>query len=1044
MSQVWKGPLEQIDEYRWRIPQSYKPGMRVDGLIFASKAMIGQIKQDQAPEQVANVAFLPGIVGCSIAMPDIHWGYGFPVGGVAAMDMEEGVISPGGIGYDINCLHPDTRVLTAHGYWRTIGEAAEAWLGQAVVCFRLQDGVQESGVVGAVLQVRPRNRVYRLRAASGYEVVATSEHPFWTPEGMRRLKHLQAGARVAIYPFEGVPYEPASDEVLVDEAQLRAHLIAQGKSETATRQIVAQLRQRSLLPLRADAPQVPYLLKLMGYLTGDGTMRYVGGRGKGVAVFYGKPDDLERIRADIARLGFVPSAVRTRERRHMLQTPYRVYAFAARESSFTVSSSAFVALLACLGAPLGNKAAQPYRVPEWLMRALLWQQRLYLAALFGAELSAPCTVNRHPATFHLPVLSVSKREPVADSGWAFLSDIQAMLARFGVQARLLNRQRETTISPRTGARSVRCRLQILGNDENLIRLWSQIGYEYHAERQRLGCLATAYLRLKQGVVRQAFVATPSLRFHLPAGGTEPAPRFGSPREAGGTSRRGEELTPTAPPEFAKTRAHDDPLLKVPPASRGNQVGAQLGSPREAGGTSRRGVTPTVPRRAKPRIPKDFPSFAEFAEQADAGDGRVWEIVASVEPVDYAEPFVYDLTVQHPDHNFVANGFVVSNCGVRLLRTDLTEKQVRPRLKELIDQLFRDVPAGFGGEGLIKTTRADLRQVMLKGAHWMVEHGYGWDDDLAHTEANGRLDMPEPDVITEKANERGKDQLGTLGGGNHFLEIQVVDEIYDPVAAEAMGIMQVGQVTIMIHTGSRGFGHQTCQDHLDIMEEAHSKYGISLPDRQLACAPIRSEEGQTYLRAMHCAANFAFANRQAIAHWTRQAFAKIFNATPESLGMRQVYDVAHNIAKIEEHEWDGKKVRVCVHRKGATRAFPPGHPETPEAYRAVGQPVLIPGDMGRYSFVLVGTEGAMRESFGTTCHGAGRMMSRKGALREAKNRNIAKEMEAQGILVRAQNKATLAEEASYAYKDVANVVEVVHNAGIARKVARLRPIGVVKG
>jgi tRNA-splicing ligase RtcB len=932
MSQVWKGPLEQIDEYRWRIPKSYKPGMRVDGLIFASKAMIEQIKQDQAPEQVANVAFLPGIVGYSIAMPDIHWGYGFPVGGVAAMDVEEGVISPGGIGYDINCLHPDTRVLTEHGYWRRIGEAAEAWLQQAVVCFRLQDGVQESGAVGAVLQVRPRNRVYRLRAASGYEVVATSEHPFWTPEGMRRLKHLQAGARVAIYPFEGVPYEPASDEVLVDEARLREHLRAQGKSETATRQIVAQLRQRNLLPLRADAPQMPYLLKLMGYLTGDGTMRYVGGRGKGVAVFYGKPDDLERIRADIARLGFVPSAVRTRERRHMLQTPYRVYAFAARESSFTVSSSAFVALLACLGAPLGNKATQPYRVPEWLMRAPLWQQRLYLAALFGAELSAPSTLPRCPATFQTPVLSVSKREPLTGSGWAFLADIQAMLARFGVQARLLNRQRETTISPRTGARSVRCRLQILGNDENLTRLWSQIGYEYHAERQRLGCLATAYLRLKQGVVQQ-FFATPSIRFSLHAGETEPAPRFGSPREAGGTSRRGEELTPTAPPEFAKTRAHDDPLLKVPPASRGNQVGAQLGSPREVGGTSRRGVTPTVPRRAKPRIPKDFPSFAEFTEQVDAGGGRVWDTVVAIEPVVYTEPFVYDLTVQHPDHNFVANGFVVSNCGVRLLRTDLTEQKVRPRLKELLDQIFRDVPAGFGGEGLIKTSRADLRQVMLKGAHWMVEHGYGWDDDLAHTEATGRLDMPDPDVITEKAIERGKDQLGTLGGGNHFLEIQVVDEIYDPVAAEAMGITQVGQVTIMIHTGSRGFGHQTCQDHLDIMEEAHAKYGISLPDRQLACAPIKSEEGQTYLRAMHCAANFAFANRQAIAHWTRQAFAKIFNATPESLGMRQVYDVAHNIAKIEEHEWDGKKVRVCVHRKGATRAFPPGHPETPEAYRA---------------------------------------------------------------------------------------------------------------
>ncbi len=385
-----------------------------------------------------------------------------------------------------------------------------------------------------------------------------------------------------------------------------------------------------------------------------------------------------------------------------------------------------------------------------------------------------------------------------------------------------------------------------------------------------------------------------------------------------------------------------------------------------------------------------------------------------------------------------------NCGVRLLRTDLTEQKVRPHLKELVDQIFRDVPAGFGGEGLIKLKPKDLREVMLKGAQWMVEHGYGWEDDVLHTEALGRLDMPDPDVITNKAIERGKDQLGTLGGGNHFLEIQVVDEIYDPEVAEKFGITQVGQVTVMIHTGSRGFGHQTCQDHLDLMEIAHRKYGISLPDRQLACAPIQSEEGQTYLRAMHCAANFAFANRQAIAHWVRQAFAKVFKSTPESLGIRQVYDVAHNIAKIEEHVVNGQVKKVCVHRKGATRAFPPHHPEVPEVYREVGQPVLIPGDMGRYSFLLVGTQTAMEQTFGTTCHGAGRMMSRKGALREAKQRNIAKELEEQGIIVRAQNRATLGEEASYAYKDVADVVEVVHNAGISRKVAKMRPIGVVKG
>lgn len=327
---------------------------------------------------------------------------------------------------------------------------------------------------------------------------------------------------------------------------------------------------------------------------------------------------------------------------------------------------------------------------------------------------------------------------------------------------------------------------------------------------------------------------------------------------------------------------------------------------------------------------------------------------------------------------------------------------------------------------------------------MVEHGYGWQEDLERSEQSGRLHTAEPEVITKKAIERGKDQLGTLGGGNHFLEIQVVEEIFDRAVAEKMGILQVGQVTVMIHTGSRGFGHQTCQDHLDTMVEAHKRYGIELPDRQLACAPIRSEEGETYLAAMACAANFAWANRQAIAHWVRQAFAKVFGTTSQKLGMHQIYDVAHNIAKMEEHIVGGKRMRLCVHRKGATRAFPPGHPEVPEIYREIGQPVLIPGDMGRYSFLLVGTQKAMEETFGTTCHGAGRMMSRKGAMREAKGRNIAQELAERGILVRAQNKATLAEEASYAYKDVADVVEVCHEVGISRKIAKMRPIGVVKG
>ena len=427
MSEVWKGPLIQVDEYRWRIPKEYKPGMRVDGLIFASKELIEQIRQDQAPEQVANVAFLPGIVGYSIAMPDIHWGYGFPVGGVAAMDIEEGVISPGGIGYDINCLDPNTRILTEHGYWRAIGSQGANWVNQPVTCFDLSRGERTTAAAGALMQVRPRNKVYRLRTAAGYEITATAEHPFWTREGMKRLQHLKAGAQVAIYPFEGVAYESPPDETLLDADRVRAHLQQQGKSENAIRQVVRRLQQLNLLPLNANAPQLPYLIKILGYLTGGGTLRYVRGNRKGAAVFYGKPADLERIRADLVRVGFTPSPLRMRTRRHRVRTPNRAYEFTAQEARFSVWSSAFAALFACLGAPLGNRSEHAYRVPEWLMRMPRWMQRLYLAALFGAELSAPSTFPNHPATFQPPLLSLSKREEIAESGWAFLSDIQLSL-----------------------------------------------------------------------------------------------------------------------------------------------------------------------------------------------------------------------------------------------------------------------------------------------------------------------------------------------------------------------------------------------------------------------------------------------------------------------------------------------------------------------------------------------------------------------------------------------------------------------------------------
>jgi tRNA-splicing ligase RtcB len=385
-----------------------------------------------------------------------------------------------------------------------------------------------------------------------------------------------------------------------------------------------------------------------------------------------------------------------------------------------------------------------------------------------------------------------------------------------------------------------------------------------------------------------------------------------------------------------------------------------------------------------------------------------------------------------------------NCGVRLLRTSLSEAEVRPRINELINALFHNVPSGLGSEGKIKVSQKEMNQLMVEGARWAVKRGLGSEEDLDVTEEGGCLGGADPSKVSDKAAKRGMPQAGTLGSGNHFLEIQVVKEIFDSHIASIMGIAEIGQILVLIHTGSRGFGHQVCTDHLRVMEGAVSKYGIKLPDRQLACAPIESSEGQDYLGAMACAANYAWANRQCIAHWVRESFSRIFGKSPEKLGMRQIYDVAHNIAKIEEHTIDGHKLKVCVHRKGATRAFPADHKDIPRRYKEVGQPVLVPGDMGRCSFVAVGTQKAMSESFGSTCHGAGRVLSRSAAKRSMNGRDILRELESRGITIKAGSIPSLAEEASQAYKDITEVIDVVHQAGISRKVAMAIPMGVIKG
>ena len=989
------GPLDRVKDYLWRIPKTYKYGMNVDGLIYASRDMIAQLRADQAPEQVANVATLPGIQIASLAMPDIHWGYGFPIGGVCATDPDEGgVISPGGVGYDINCLTADAQVMSAFGYTRLIGEMAETWRGAGLACYDL--GAAQRATTQPVLWFAqpPQAPVLELRTQAGDTVKATADHPFWTPDGMVELGRLKPGDRVAVAPFDGVPYEAPSDEVIVSADDVRATLAALGKDlgGNALPQILDRLERLGLLPLTYASPALPYLLKILGYIFGDGTLRFERGTGKGVAAFYGDADNLELIRADIEAIGVTPSRVYSRERRHRVQTAYREYTFDRRETHFKVVGSAFAALLACLGAPIGTKTRQDYPAPVWLDGAPRWQKRLFLAALFGAELTAPSTVTGHDTLFTAPTLSMNKRPAYVESGEAFLRQISAWLAEFGVETQAIARRVEGANSD--GERSVRLRLILAPTVASLLALWGRVGYEYHHRRVDLAALAVQYLKRKQAVLDE---------------------RQDAAAQAGALAGQGVER---------------------------QVIVAQLIGPNVNTRFIERSLYEG--RDTAPRIGAAFPGFAAYCTEASAGagSGMVWERVAAVEPVAYGGQ-VYDFTVAHHDHNFIANGFVVSNCGVRLVRSNLFYDDVQPHLKTLVDKLFANIPTGVGKTGKYRFEKKELRHLMQDGAGYLVGRGLATRDDIAHTEAHGRLDGAEPNLVSERALERGAEQCGTLGSGNHFLEVQVVDEVVDEEAAQVMGLAE-GMVCVMIHSGSRGLGYQVCDDALHGLRGVPQRYGIHLPDPQLACAPVNSPEGQRYIGAMRAAANFAWCNRQLLMWQAREVFASVFGRSWQALDMQLIYDVAHNIAKFEEHVVNGQRKRVWVHRKGATRAFPPGHPEVPPMYQAVGQPVIIPGDMGRASWVLVGQAGSMEQTFGTTCHGAGRALSRTAAVKQAEGRRIDQELEKEGVIARARSWKGLAEEQPLAYKDVDQVVDVVHTAGISKQVARMRPIGVIKG
>ncbi len=979
--------VNRVADEIWEIPTSEKAGMIVPARIYATEGIISSMDQGVF-EQVTNVACLPGIQRYALCMPDGHWGYGFPIGGVAAFDVNTGVISPGGVGYDVNCLDGNARVLHELGYNREIKDLDGAWKGQRVTCAH-GSRAMASAEIGAFIRKASRKKVFRVTTESGKEIVATADHPFWTKNGMVPLGKLDTGDAVATYAFEGVPYEAPSSEVLLTEDDLANQYPG---SENGLQQCLKALTLRGLLPLKMNNPALPYLIRLMAFIQGDGHLQHDGGLRRQIGL-YADPIDLAAIAADVAKIGFRASRTYTRHRTHEIITRYGRTKFHRTEASVHIRSSALGLLLVALGATKGNKAAQEFSAPAWLHRAPLWMKRLYLAAFFGAELSSPSTVTRHPYNFYGPVVSMNKWEGMVESGRTFLTDLQAWLGQLGVESAFMADREE--YETKKGLRSFRIRLQISSDPDNLIRLYSRIGYDYNQRKQYLGSVAVHFLRSKAAVLRERDASI----------------------------------------ETART-------LKAATGATLKEITAAIASPY----VNERFVARSIweGRKTTSRIGSVFLGFQAFTKLKTKGlgkTGQVWEAIIRKEAIDHDEP-VYDLTVQDEHHNFIANGFVVSNCGMRLIRTNLTLADVQPRLEELMTALFKKVPAGVGSKGFVRVNRQELENVMRKGARWCIENGYGWREDLERIEEHGCIPGADPSKVSAHAVERGIHQLGTLGSGNHYLEVQVAadDRIFDRETAAALGITGHDQIVVMVHCGSRGFGHQVASDFLRVFEKAMRRHGITVKDQQLACAPFRSEEGQDYFAAMNCAANSAFANRQVITHQIRAGFEEVFGQSAEEMGMHIVYDVAHNIAKVERY----KEGDLVVHRKGSTRCFGPGRAELPELYRNIGQPVICGGSMETGSYLLVGTDKAMTDTFGSTMHGSGRTMSRAQAKRSVRGEKLKQDMKSRGIIVKAVSMAGLAEEAGFAYKDISEVVEAVDRAGITKKVAELRPIGNIKG
>jgi tRNA-splicing ligase RtcB len=897
-------------------------------------------------------------------MPDGHQGYGFPVGGVGATDAETGCISPGAIGYDINCLSGDTDVRLSFGRRRKIEELADDFDDETAIV--AADGPVESGI--QLFTETPDEQVFEVETETGDSIVATGDHPFLTPNGMVDLDDLDPGDSVFVHPFRGVPDEDPDEFTVLTEADF----------DDANPQLVRVLRDRDLLPLRSTDEAFHHLLKLVGFHTGDGSFSDAGGH----TWFYGKSEDLETIQETIRQVGFKPSRIYERERQHEIDGK----SFERTEYSVRSTSRAFMALIRKLGAPTGKKIENGFTLPWYFDRLAGWQQALYLSAFFGAEMSAPAALSEK--NLYAPTISHNRIQEQADAGEAFLEGIAEALSDLGIETNEIERFEADSNSNRE---VVRLRMGIKTGSENLIRFFTTVGYRFCLEKQRKAVVASQYLKLKEETI----------------------------------DRRSEIAS--------EAKAMADGGASV------EEIEASFDE------VNRRFIERSLwsGRKGRPRPPEDFPDFEDFLETTTVHDDLTVETtIRSIE--ERGRETVYDIGVEHDAHNFLANGFVVSNCGVRMLKTNLTYDDLKGKEEELVDALFANVPSGLGAGGIVETDKETLEDVLSRGMEWALENGYAVEDDLEHCEDGGVFDEADPSVVSEKAKDRGRKQLGSLGSGNHFLEVQRVTDVFLEDVADAYGLEE-DQVVVLIHCGSRGLGHQICTDYLRKIEQQHQGLLSKLPDKELAAAPAGSPLAEDYYKAMGAAINFAWTNRQLIMHRTRKVFEKVFDRSWQAMEMHLLYDVAHNIGKKEVHTVAGEERELYVHRKGATRAFPAGRPEVPKAYRDVGQPIIIPGSMGSGSYVLRGGEASMELTFGSTAHGAGRLMSRTQAKNTYWGEDVMDDLRDQNrIYVKAQSGATVAEEAPGVYKDVDEVVRVSDELGIGDKVARVYPICNIKG